>query len=112
MVVCVLSKKLIRRILSFRVSNATHMKMTKNKATPSLKDRFIRCISDFKNLKGDPHYIALGMAIGVFVSITPTIPFHTVIALAMVIALPGSKAAAALSVWFSNPITIPFFCEG
>ena len=36
-----------------------------------------------KKLEGDPHYIAMGMAIGVFVGTTPTMPFHTVIAVAI-----------------------------
>jgi len=42
-----------------------------------------------KQLQGDPHHVALGMAIGVFVGVTPTIPFHTVIAVALALgALP------------------------
>lgn len=65
-----------------------------------------------KNLEGDPHYVAMGMAIGVFVGITPTIPFHTVLAVALAIMLRGSKAAAVLGVWFSNPITAPIFYWG
>lgn len=52
------------------------------------------------------------MAIGVFISVTPTIPFHTVIALALAFILRGSKAAAAIGVWFSNPVTIPLFYKG
>ncbi|UCD32808.1 MAG: DUF2062 domain-containing protein [Desulfobacterales bacterium] len=65
-----------------------------------------------KTLQGDPHYIATGMAIGVFVSITPTVPFHTIIAIALAFILKGSKPAAAIGVWFCNPITIPFFYLG
>ena len=65
-----------------------------------------------KRLDGDPHYIAMGMAIGVFVGITPTMPFHTVAAVALAFILRGSKAAAALGVWFCNPITAPFFYLG
>ena len=65
-----------------------------------------------KKLQGDPHYVATGMAIGVFVSITPTIPFHTVIAIALAFVFKGSKPAAAVGVWFSNPVTIPFFYLG
>ena len=65
-----------------------------------------------KKLEGDPHYIALGMAIGVFVGITPTMPFHTVIAVALAFILRGSKAAAAIGVWFCNPISAPLFYLG
>ena len=60
-----------------------------------------------RTLQGDPHYIAKGMAIGVFVGITPTIPLHTVIAVALAFLLRASKPAAALGVWCSNPLTIP-----
>jgi hypothetical protein len=62
-----------------------------------------------KRLNGDPHYVATGMAIGVFVGITPTIPFHTGIALVLAFLLKVSKVAAVLGVWCSNPFTIPFF---
>jgi uncharacterized protein (DUF2062 family) len=62
-----------------------------------------------KNFSGDPHFVAMGMAIGVFVAATPTMPFQTAIALALAIILRSSKAAAAIGVWLSNPITFPFF---
>ena len=65
-----------------------------------------------KNLEGDPHYVAMGLAIGVFVGMTPTIPFHTVLAVSLAIILRGSKAAAVLGVWFSNPVTAPIFYWG
>ena len=77
-----------------------------------LKQRLHDFIERAKKLQGDPHYIALGMAIGVFVAITPTIPFHTAIALALALMLRGSKAAAAIAVWISNPVTIPIFYLG
>ena len=78
----------------------------------NLREKIQHLITRFKQLNGDPHYVALGMAIGVFISVTPTIPFHTVIALALAFILRGSKAAAAIGVWFSNPLTIPFFYKG
>ncbi|MDI6688553.1 MAG: DUF2062 domain-containing protein [Desulfobacterales bacterium] len=78
----------------------------------SPKENIRQVITRFKELQGDPHYIAMGMAIGIFVSITPTIPFHTVIAIALSFLLNGSKIAAAIGVWLSNPITIPFFYLG
>jgi uncharacterized protein (DUF2062 family) len=69
-------------------------------------------VQRIKNLEGDPHYVAMGLAIGVFISLTPTIPFHTVLAVSLAIILRGSKAAAVLGVWFSNPITAPIFYWG
>ena len=77
-----------------------------------LKEKYQPIIIRFKALQGDPHYIAMGMGIGVFVAITPTIPFHTAIALVMAFILKGSKPAAAIGVWFSNPVTIPPFYYG
>jgi uncharacterized protein (DUF2062 family) len=80
--------------------------------TKSIKDRLKALFIRFKELQGDPRYIATGMAIGVFVGVTPTIPLHTVIAIALAFILKGSKPAAAIGVWFANPITIPFFYIG
>ena len=62
-----------------------------------------------KNFHGDPHFVAMGMAIGVFVAATPSMPFQTAIAVALAFILRSSKAAAAISVWISNPITFPVF---
>jgi len=59
--------------------------------------------------KGDPTYVAKGMAIGVFIGVTPTIPFHTAIAIALAFIFKASKPAAIVGVWFGNPVTIPLF---
>jgi uncharacterized protein (DUF2062 family) len=69
-------------------------------------------IKHIKDLQGDPHYIAMGMAIGVFVGFTPTLPFHTIIAILLAFVLRGSKPAAIIGVWSGNPVTIPFFYIG
>ena len=80
----------------------------------SSKDLFLRLRKrikqgylQVKELHGDPHYVAMGMAIGIFVACTPTIPFHTVIAIFLAFLFRGSKVAAAIGVWFSNPLTMP-----
>ena len=65
--------------------------------------------NQIKHLNGDPHYVAKGMAIGIFIALTPTIPFHTVLALMLAVWFRGSKPAAVIGVWLSNPVTIPFF---
>lgn len=69
-------------------------------------------IRQLRELRDKPHEISLGMAIGVFIAITPTIPFHTVLAVFLAALLRGSKLAAALGVWLSNPLTIPLFYYG
>jgi len=73
-----------------------------------LKGKLSRLLDRIKKLQGDPHYIALGMAIGVFVAITPTIPFHTVLAVAMAYLFRASRPAAIIGVWVSNPFTVVF----
>ncbi|MBW1983033.1 MAG: DUF2062 domain-containing protein, partial [Deltaproteobacteria bacterium] len=40
-------------------------------------------LRQLQELRGKPHEISLGMAIGVFISLTPTIPFHTVLAVSL-----------------------------
>jgi len=86
--------------------------MSKKIGKMQRKNNYREFIDRFKKLQGDPHYVAMGMAIGIFISITPTIPFHTVIAITLAFALRGSKPAAAIGVWFCNPVTAPFFYLG
>jgi uncharacterized protein len=76
------------------------------------KRKINKFVEHVKKLKGDPNFIAGGMAIGIFVGITPTFPFHTVIAIALAYFLRASKAAAAIGVWIGNPLTIPFIYLG
>ncbi|MDP3284037.1 MAG: DUF2062 domain-containing protein [Desulfobacterales bacterium] len=78
----------------------------------NLKQKTAQFIEHVKQLKGDPHFIAAGMAIGIFVGITPTFPFHTFIAIILAYILRASKAAAAIGVWVGNPLTIPFIYLG
>jgi len=60
----------------------------------------------FIRLKGDPSTLARGVAVGTFIGITPTIPFHTVMALVLALVLRGSKVAALLATYIvSNPLT-------
>ena len=74
-----------------------------------IKKHFCSLLAKIKRLQGNPHYIAMGMAIGVFIGVTPTIPFHTALAIALAFVLRGSKPAAAIGVWIANPLTIPLF---
>jgi uncharacterized protein len=69
-------------------------------------------VNRIKHLNGDPHEVALGMAIGIFIGVTPTIPLHTVLAVLLAFVFRCSKAAAMIGVWISNPVTIPVFYLG
>ena len=57
-------------------------------------------ITQIKELQGDPQYLSRGMAIGIFVGFTPTIPFHTILAVMLAIFFRGSKSAAAIPAYF------------
>jgi len=78
----------------------------------NFKQKINEFIKRVKQLKGDPNFIATGMAIGIFVGITPTFPFHTILAIGLAYILRASKAAAAIGVWIGNPLTIPFIYMG
>ena len=64
-------------------------------------------IEKVKALQGNPHHIAVGMALGVLVSFTPTIPFHSLISLVLAFVFRASMPAAFIGSLFSNPLTIP-----
>ncbi len=74
-----------------------------------LKKKIESFVEKFKKLHGDPHYVAFGIAIGVFAAFTPTIPFHTILALILAFLFKASKPAVLLSVWICNPFTVIFF---
>jgi uncharacterized protein (DUF2062 family) len=61
----------------------------------------------FKRLRGDPHSLALGTAIGVFIGISPTVPLHTVTIIGACLLLKASAIAALLvATVISNPLTM------
>ncbi|MGQ9687580.1 MAG: DUF2062 domain-containing protein [Desulfobaccales bacterium] len=59
----------------------------------------------FRRLQGDPKRLALGAALGVFIGFTPTIPFHTILALSLASLLRVSIITAYMGIWISNPVT-------
>ena len=60
----------------------------------------------FLRLQGDPHSLALGVAIGLFVGITPTIPLHTALIIILAWLLRGNFLAALIAATaISNPLT-------
>jgi uncharacterized protein (DUF2062 family) len=58
----------------------------------------------FIRMKGEPHELALGMAIGIFAGMMPILPFQTALALTIAFFFKSSKITAALGTWVSNPL--------
>lgn len=57
-------------------------------------------------LRGTPHSIAMGAAIGVFIGLTPTIPLHTILILAFTLVSRTSFIAGLItSLLVCNPLT-------
>ncbi|MBM4275720.1 MAG: DUF2062 domain-containing protein [Deltaproteobacteria bacterium] len=60
----------------------------------------------FRRLQGSPQKLAWGMALGVFIGVTPTVPFHTVGALTLAAILRISPVTTYLGIWVMNPVTM------
>ena len=52
-----------------------------------------------------PHRIALGVAVGLFVAFTPTIPFQMVLTAGLAFLLGANKVVGLPVVWITNPVT-------
>ncbi|RJR43147.1 MAG: DUF2062 domain-containing protein [Desulfobacteraceae bacterium] len=58
----------------------------------------------FLRLRGKPRELALGMAFGIFAGSMPIMPFQIALAVFLALIFKGSKIAAALGTWISNPL--------
>jgi uncharacterized protein (DUF2062 family) len=64
----------------------------------------------FIRLRGTAEDVARGMALGVFIGITPTMGIQMPIAFFFAMLLKENKIAALIGVWISNPMTaIPIY---
>ena len=59
-------------------------------------------------LRASPHEIALGCALGAFVSVTPLLGVQTLIAIAIALLLRASIPAAIVGTFVGNPLSWPF----
>lgn len=83
--------------------NAESMLLIVKGKIKSFYDQFI-------SLKGEPRNIAMGLAVGVFIGVTPTIPFHTALIIFLSFFSRHNFTSAYLGSWLiSNPLTIPLF---
>jgi uncharacterized protein (DUF2062 family) len=62
----------------------------------------------FIRLRGTPDEIAKGMALGIFIGMTPTFGSQMLLAIFFAFLLKENKLAAVLGVWITNPVTAPF----
>jgi hypothetical protein len=62
----------------------------------------------FLRLRGAPEEIAKGLALGIFIGLTPTFGFQMLLAVCLAVMLKENKFAAVLGVWVTNPFTAPF----
>ena len=61
-------------------------------------------------LKAEPHNIAIGLALGIFVGFLPIIPFQSVVVIALAVIFRGNKLAAWVATFISNPVDmVPFY---
>lgn len=69
-----------------------------------IRNFYDKCIGP----KSEPAAIAFGLAIGVFVGVTPTIPFHSAIIVIIGFLFRQNITAAYIGSWIiSNPVTAP-----
>ncbi|MBW1892165.1 MAG: DUF2062 domain-containing protein [Deltaproteobacteria bacterium] len=67
----------------------------------------LRAYRRFLKIRGNPHEIALGFALGLFVGMTPFMGFQTPIAVFFAAIFQWNKISSAAGVWISNPVTAP-----
>ncbi len=61
----------------------------------------------FVRLRGQADEIAKGVALGIFIGMTPTFGLQMIIAIFLAFLLRENRLAAVLGVWVTNPVTAP-----
>ena len=60
----------------------------------------------FIRMRGSAEEVSRGMALGIFIGMTPTMGIQMPIALFLAMLFRENKIAAVLGVWISNPVTV------
>jgi hypothetical protein len=71
--------------------------------------RFFTRIKDWLLGNRDPREIALGLALGAAISVTPLVGFHAVLAVLLSSITPANRLAALAATQVGNPLTLPFW---
>ncbi len=61
----------------------------------------------FLKIHGNPHEIAAGLALGLFVAMSPFMGTHMALAVFLAAIFKWNKISAAAGVWLNNPLTMP-----
>lgn len=67
-----------------------------------------RAYERFIRMRGDPKEIALGLALGIFLGVSPLFGFQLLLAVLIAAFLKWNKVAAGMGTLISNPFTSPF----
>jgi uncharacterized protein (DUF2062 family) len=62
----------------------------------------------FLRIRGRPRETALGLALGIFIGMTPSIGIQMATAVLVAALFKWNKISAATGVWITNPLTAPF----
>jgi uncharacterized protein (TIGR03546 family) len=81
---------------------------SKQERKKTLRTYVQKIYTRFLKIRGRPRQIALGLALGLFIGLTPTLGIQTAIVLFAAFVLKWNKISAALGVWITNPLTAPF----
>lgn len=77
---------------------------------PAKKEKKLRGLRDYARIvvhqRKAPDAIALGVCIGLFAGLSPLYGLQIIVAFLLALLLRGSKIAAILSVWVTNPLTM------
>ncbi len=64
----------------------------------------------FVRLRATPEEVSRGLALGVFIGMTPTSPFQMLLAILLAVALKENKVAAMLGTWVTPPfLSVPIY---
>ena len=74
---------------------------------PTVGERLKHTYRRFLKMRGEPREIALGLALGIMVGMSPFMGFHTLIAVFLAALFKTNKITAALGVQITNVFTAP-----
>ena len=72
----------------------------------TVRDRLRKFIAWLAMLNDTPHSIAMGAAVGVFISFTPTVGLHMALVFLLSLVIRMNRTAGLAAAWINNPLTV------